>query len=166
MSISDRLQELISCKSDIKTAIEEKGVSVTGGLSTYADAIKQIVPPIVGVKVFEIYSGLQLNDSELEEPIVLHFSDCLFNIWNGNTNRPMVGTTCIGYIKSCPNVMIIDINHTNTEVWKQFNWFVSNLPSRSTTLNISFDKSVINKMTSNQKTSLKNKGYNVSEIVL
>lgn len=42
MSISDRLQELISCKSDIKTAIEEKGVSVTGGLSTYADAIREI----------------------------------------------------------------------------------------------------------------------------
>jgi surface protein len=43
MSISDRLQELISCKSDIKTAIEEKGVSVTGGLSTYADAVRSIV---------------------------------------------------------------------------------------------------------------------------
>jgi hypothetical protein len=42
MSISDRLQELISCKSDIKTAIEEKGVSVTGGLSTYADAVREI----------------------------------------------------------------------------------------------------------------------------
>lgn len=42
MSISNRLQELIDCKSDIKTAIEEKGVSVTGGLSTYADAIREI----------------------------------------------------------------------------------------------------------------------------
>lgn len=42
MSISDRLQELIDCKSDIKTAIEEKGVSVTGGLSSYADAVREI----------------------------------------------------------------------------------------------------------------------------
>ena len=42
MSISDRLQELISCKSDIKAAIEEKGVKVTGGLSTYAECIRRI----------------------------------------------------------------------------------------------------------------------------
>lgn len=42
MSISDRLQELISCKSNIKTAIEEKGVTVTGGLSSYADAVREI----------------------------------------------------------------------------------------------------------------------------
>ena len=166
MTIADNLQTLIDCKADMKSAIEEKGVTVSGGLSTYADAIKQIVPPIVDVKVFEIYSGLQLNGSELEEPIVLHFSDCLFNVWNYPGTTPAVETTCIGNIKSCPNVMIIDINHTDTDKWERFNWFVSHLPSRSTTLNISFDKSVINKMTSSQKTSLKNKGYNVSEIVL
>lgn len=41
-SIADNLQTLIDCKADMKSAIESKGVTVTGGLSTYADAIKEI----------------------------------------------------------------------------------------------------------------------------
>jgi surface protein len=36
------INELISIKNDIKSAIEEKNIVVTGGLSTYADAIKEI----------------------------------------------------------------------------------------------------------------------------
>ena len=39
---ADYLTQLIDSKSDIKAAIEEKGVTVSGGLSTYADAIRQI----------------------------------------------------------------------------------------------------------------------------
>lgn len=54
MSIADNLQELISCKSDIKTAIEEKGVSVTGGLSTYADAVREI-----SVEEWAPYDGIK-----------------------------------------------------------------------------------------------------------
>ena len=36
------LTQLIDCKQDIKSAIIEKGVEVTGGLTSYADAIRQI----------------------------------------------------------------------------------------------------------------------------
>ena len=39
---ADYLTQLIGSKLDIKSAIEEKGVTVSGGLSTYADAIRQI----------------------------------------------------------------------------------------------------------------------------
>lgn len=42
MTIADNLQTLIDCKADMKSAIEEKGVTVSGGLSTYADAIRHI----------------------------------------------------------------------------------------------------------------------------
>lgn len=42
MTIADNLQTLIDCKADMKAAIEEKGVTVSGGLSTYADAIRSI----------------------------------------------------------------------------------------------------------------------------
>lgn len=42
MTTADKLQELISVKNDIKTAIQEKGVTPTGGLSSYADAIRDI----------------------------------------------------------------------------------------------------------------------------
>ena len=42
MTISDRLNDLITAKEDMKSAIEEKGVEVTGGLTSYADAIRSI----------------------------------------------------------------------------------------------------------------------------
>ena len=41
-TIADKLQDLIEAKADMKSAIESKGVTPTGGLSTYADAIGQI----------------------------------------------------------------------------------------------------------------------------
>ena len=42
MSITDKLQELIDSKADMKSAIAEKGVNVEGGLTTYAGAIRKI----------------------------------------------------------------------------------------------------------------------------
>lgn len=40
--VANNLETLIQCKEDMKAAIEERGVTVTGGLSTYADAIQSI----------------------------------------------------------------------------------------------------------------------------
>lgn len=42
MNTAEYLNTLIECKEDMKSAIEERGVTVTGGLSTYADAIQSI----------------------------------------------------------------------------------------------------------------------------
>lgn len=42
MTTADRLNDLITAKEDMKSAIIEKGVTPEGGLSTYADAIRQI----------------------------------------------------------------------------------------------------------------------------
>ena len=42
MSIADKLNELVDCKNDIKSAIEERGIELEGGLSTYADKIRAI----------------------------------------------------------------------------------------------------------------------------
>ena len=41
-TIADKLQDLIEAKADMKAALIEKGVTPTGGLSTYADAIMKI----------------------------------------------------------------------------------------------------------------------------
>lgn len=41
-TIADKLQDLIDAKADMKSAIEEKEVTVTGGLTSYAAAISQI----------------------------------------------------------------------------------------------------------------------------
>lgn len=42
MNTAEYLNTLIECKEDMKSAIIEKGVTPTGGLSTYADAIDNI----------------------------------------------------------------------------------------------------------------------------
>ena len=42
MTTAEYLEVLIDTKEDMKSAIESKGVTVTGGLSTYADAIDKI----------------------------------------------------------------------------------------------------------------------------
>ena len=41
-TVADKLDDLITSKSDMKSAIIRKGVTPTGGLSTYADAIRDI----------------------------------------------------------------------------------------------------------------------------
>ena len=54
-TIADNLQTLIDCKADMKAAIESKGVTVSGGLSTYADAIREIevgqIPYDTGIRL-------------------------------------------------------------------------------------------------------------------
>ena len=58
MNIAENLQTLIDVKEDIKSAIEEKGVTVSGGLDSYADAIDQIDPGVVN-KIY-IQNGTKL----------------------------------------------------------------------------------------------------------
>lgn len=41
-TIADKLQDLVTAKEDMKTALIEKGVTPAGGLSTYADAVREI----------------------------------------------------------------------------------------------------------------------------
>jgi hypothetical protein len=57
-TIADKLQDLVTAKEDMKTALIEKGVTPTGGLSTYADAVREISwewTPDDGIKFW--YSG-------------------------------------------------------------------------------------------------------------
>lgn len=42
-SIADKLQDLITAKQDMKDALTEKGFELEGGVSTYADAISNII---------------------------------------------------------------------------------------------------------------------------
>lgn len=63
MSIADKLTLLINTKQDIKSAISEKGVEVTGGMTTYADAIRKIEG---GGEKFLLLDGMKLRSSEFE----------------------------------------------------------------------------------------------------
>ena len=63
MSIADKLTLLINTKQDIKSAISEKGVEVTGGMTTYADAIRRIEG---GGEKFLLLDGMKLMHSDFE----------------------------------------------------------------------------------------------------
>lgn len=63
--IRDILQELEQIKSDMKTAITNKGVEPTGGLTTYADAIRNI-PHFIEGEGFD-FSSIGYNSVADEE---------------------------------------------------------------------------------------------------
>lgn len=48
-TIADKLQDLVTAKEDMKTALIEKGVTPIGGLSTYAAAVSK-VPKVIMIK--------------------------------------------------------------------------------------------------------------------
>lgn len=48
-TITDKLEDLVTAKEDMKSALIEKGVTPTGGLSTYADAVSK-VPKVIMIK--------------------------------------------------------------------------------------------------------------------
>ena len=59
------LNTLIETKEDIKISLQEKQAEITGGLNTYADAIRNI-PEYVAMKI-KISNGVKLSDSTFEE---------------------------------------------------------------------------------------------------
>ena len=69
MSIADKLTSLINTKQDIKSAISEKGVEVTGGMTTYADAIRRIETGGGGgsISSVDIPVGLKFSHSTISE---------------------------------------------------------------------------------------------------
>lgn len=69
MSIADKLTLLINTKQDIKSAISEKGVEVTGGMTTYADAIRRIETGGGGgsISSIDIPVGLKFGQSTIRE---------------------------------------------------------------------------------------------------
>ena len=120
-TIADKLQDLVTAKEDMKTAIEEKGVSVTGGLSTYADAVREIsgewtppngikfedsvctyIPKFNTVNITEMsymfrYCGQLRSVPELETGHITHMEQT-FMYCNGLTTIPQYDTS------SCTNM--------------------------------------------------------------
>ena len=73
MTIADNLQTLIDCKADMKAAIEERGVTVSGGLSTYADAIRSIEGESIE-SAFICEEGFRYSSSKKEDFGVFDFT--------------------------------------------------------------------------------------------
>lgn len=151
-TIADKLQDLIDAKAGMKSAIEEKGVEVTGGLVTYADAITSIIPPIFDVIYFKINPNVALSGTAIDEPIVFNFNEIMDESYINYSNW-------FGSMQ-CPMVVIYDAND-----FEKLRKFFNALPFRSTTnqdniLNFAFEPRVV--------TNIENydNGYIIKELTL
>ena len=81
MTISDKLNDLITAKVDMKAALQEKGVAPTGGLSTYADAIREIetIGIVGGLDFTEIGYTKELNYNCNEDILDQHRADLTYS---------------------------------------------------------------------------------------
>lgn len=139
MSVADKLQEVINSKQDIKAAIEGKGISVTGGLSSYASAIESMEP----LENIVLVDGCALGFSTWTTvPSIFDFSNLttMEGMFNGCSQMTDVGplaslntykvTNMEGMFSSCASLVtapsINCINATNTS------WMFSNCPNLTT----------------------------------
>lgn len=116
MTTKDRLNDLITAKADMKSAIESKGVEVTGGLTTYADAIRSIeggggatLP--VGTKFgYSIFEVAPLFDTSGYTEMTRMFYDCpnLTTIPSYNTSNVVNMNDFASYCKYLVRLPQID----------------------------------------------------------
>ena len=126
MTIADNLQTLIDCKADMKSAIEEKGVTVSGGLSTYADAIRRIEG---GGVLSKFQNGTTFNRSSCTTIPPIDISemtnlDWLFQDCTQLTSIPQLNTTHIdcmyGTFSGCvrlTDIPILDVSNCDCFKW-------------------------------------------------
>lgn len=105
-NIADKLNELVEVKSDIKAAIESKGVTPAGGLSTYADAIRNIeTGDIIIDGEFGVVNGMKFGYSKLTSFSHLDFSKV--------TDMDNMFRSCTNLIES-PNITSSSISCDST----------------------------------------------------
>lgn len=81
-SIADKLQDLVTAKADMKAALQEKGVTPTGGLSTYADAISKITDTL-DCEVIYVPNGINFGIRTF-----YRYGESSGNIFSGNYTLP------------------------------------------------------------------------------
>ena len=128
MSIADKLTLLINTKQDIKSAISEKGVEVTGGMTTYADAIRRIetgggggedyIYAPKGLKfggsTLDIFPAIRLKDDHTD--ISYMFTGCKKLLSVGNINTANV-TNTTGLFYNCNELTTIpQMNTSNVTI--------------------------------------------------
>ena len=109
MSIADKLNVLVNAKNDMKSAIEEKGVTVSGGLSTYADAIREIEQNgDIIINKLEIPANTKFGYSNWEEPLAIDTSEYtdMSNMFFGCSN-----------LKTAPNMETSNVTNMRQMFW-------------------------------------------------
>lgn len=88
MTIADNLQTLIDCKADMKSAIESKGVTVSGGLSTYADAIRQIDGNTINCELD--FSKLNYTSSNISNTMINLQDSIDYGVWLASNKNNLI----------------------------------------------------------------------------
>lgn len=109
MTIADNLQTIIDCKADMKAAIEEKGVTISGGLSTYADAIREIEQNgDIIINKLEIPANTKFGYSNWEEPLAIDTSEY--------TDMSNMFFACMN-LKTAPNMETSNVTDMHQMFW-------------------------------------------------
>lgn len=109
-TIAENLQSIINAKADIHSAILERGSTPTGGLSTYAEAIRKIsfvVEPVVNVKFQDLFNmnvGQQLTGTLINSNVNSGYclgskNDELVSVGNGFKTNIQVTTTANNLVR-------------------------------------------------------------------
>lgn len=134
-NIADKLTALVSAKNDIKTALESKGVSPTGGLSTYADAIRSIESGSGDGTINKWIDGLKLGYSTVTEIPMFDTSEVtdmrdMFRDCYNLTSVPLFDTSkvtsMLDMFTNCVkliNVPQFDTSNVNAMSWMFTNCF-------------------------------------------
>lgn len=80
MNTAEYLNTLIECKEDMKSAIEERWATVTGGLSTYADLIREIEWDFRHIEVIYVPNGVNIGTYYSTTPDKNRFVNIAFDI--------------------------------------------------------------------------------------
>lgn len=122
-TIADKLQDLVTAKEDMKSALIEKGVTPDGGLSTYAEAIDEIITALdceviyvpkginIGINTYYTY-GTQSGNMDsykhnLPKQIAFDITDNPdFKISNNDSIPTKITTTIIRSAEK--TVMVVD----------------------------------------------------------
>lgn len=121
MSITDKLNDLKIVKQDIKSAIQEKGVTPTGGLSTYADAIRNIQTGggsgTVGLPVGTKFGYSEFTNAPFFDTSGLTDMSMMFYNCNQMTTVPLYDTGNVTNMSSmfnlCQNLKTIPLFDTS-----------------------------------------------------
>ena len=137
--IIDNLETLVEIKNDIKTAIEDAGGEITGGLITYADSIRY--------PVLLLPSGLKFHNSyNVADYDYSNYTDMSYMFWNelhdGSipelTNVNLFGTSNVTnmrlmfYNTSIQNINLFDTSNVTDFVGMFEGTPISNIPMLDT----------------------------------
>ena len=126
MSISEQLTALNDAKQDIKNALAEKGVTPTGGLSTYADAVREIESGGASFPVGTKFAHSNFTEAPYFDTSEYTDMNYMFSWCRSLTNVPLLNTTNVTVMnymfEECTSLSVIPKFDTSnvTEMYGMF----------------------------------------------